>query len=1330
MTAGAGLFLSLRLKLILLLGGPLVVVLATTLLSVAPRPSGPSELDRHELRLHETFESLLAEASRVGSAALHSSPRQAWDEVRSRGGVLSGRIEGVGVLDRDLFFDSWAGMPVEPYEGFDDPARSDWSVRVDGVRTRLVARAGPDENGRWGLVSLVIDSTLDDLGFLDLLPPDLREHVQIDVVFLDAEELDAGTGVRQPPQPVGAADERSMPLVSSGGEVLAVATLAPAPREAQARRLRQVGRAWAAVLLLLALAALVDWRALSAGWGGLLLVSATVVSGRMLLVWQNVTGLLLPHELGAPSLYGSSKLWGALESPVDLLLTAAVLYLLCKAARVRLVKDGGRWLAGLGAGAATWAVIGITASLAENSRIPLLDRPAPFQWDGRFVLWVALLVAILGAAELWALLSRLTRSDARPAAEGARAVPLALAVVVLSAGSTGLLRYESGRLALEQLSTEFAPQVLSQESLRRLALADTMNEIIDRCDDVDIRAALSSSRPDFLAYDYWVDSRLFFSRFKSSLDFYNPEGEPLSHFGFGLPRLDEPIGGPGETSDELTIREEWMDESAAQPRLLHAEARIRRGDEVVAVVVGHVLNEPDNLAFLPSSQSYLAALGPGVPPLGTEAFSGGLNYVLYDAFGAVTLTTLQQPPAETDALRLSARRRETIRVRAGDEPYVAVALLEDDERLHLLLLPAPTLAERVGAAVRLSLLGLSLLALLTLIARAWPPGKGQRVVPRLRGSFYRKLLAALLVASVLPLVGLALFLRGYLERRGDAALIASATQFVSTAQRVIEDYTADVVEGEVELNDEILHWLRRIVGQEIHIYRDGRLQGSSTPELFDSGLLPLRLDGEVQHRLVEEGLPYLVAPMSIGPGEVPVAYAPVREFGGEPSGRLVVAVPLVLEERQIARGMSRVAEMILLATVALVGLLAVVAALLARTVARPVRELVEATGQIAAGDYGTRLQARTEDEVAELVHGFNTMASALARQRADIERRRDYIEALLRHATIGVLSLDSRGCIVTLNPAAGELLASAAGRLEVGAELDRALAGSQEFEPLARALSSARSGVPVDVDLARDPEPRRFRSVRVELSRADGESFGTLILLEDVTEQMRSNQLAAWAEMARSIAHEIKNPLTPIQLSAEHLARLLGDRDEGATPDEQACLETIINQVRALYDIAGEFSAYAKLPVLTPEPTDPVNFMRGVIDPYRASKPPGVTIEERYEPAPAIAADAKVLSRAVINLIENALQAMTDGGTLTVGVAEVDQNGTVELSVADTGPGLSREVRRRLFEPYFSTKSSGSGLGLAIARKAVEAHGGKIEVASEPNEGSVFRIRIPVVKPS
>jgi two-component system nitrogen regulation sensor histidine kinase NtrY len=226
---------------------------------------------------------------------------------------------------------------------------------------------------------------------------------------------------------------------------------------------------------------------------------------------------------------------------------------------------------------------------------------------------------------------------------------------------------------------------------------------------------------------------------------------------------------------------------------------------------------------------------------------------------------------------------------------------------------------------------------------------------------------------------------------------------------------------------------------------------------------------------------------------------------------------------------------------------------------------------------------------------------------------------------------------------------------------------------------------------------------------------------------MRSNQLAAWAEMAQAIAHEIKNPLTPIQLSTEHLERLLEDADRVPSDEVDRCLETIIKQVHALREIASEFSAYAKLPSLAPEPTDPVTLMRDVMAPYRAAPHPRVEIDEAYEDAPVILADRRVIARALVNLVENALQAMQDGGRLTVRVGPGERGNGAVLVVEDTGPGLAPDVRARLFEPYFSTKSSGTGLGLAIARRAVEAHGGHIEVSSGRGEGTVFRIRLPGV---
>jgi signal transduction histidine kinase len=1310
MTAAAGRFGSLRFKLFLLLAGPLLVALTAGLgdWSSAWRPSEATELARREQRLVATFDALLAEVAQVASTALADSPRVAWTGAKHRPGVLARRVEGIGLLGPDLEFITWEGMPADPPPWLADGSRPDWSVRVDGVRTRLLARAGPDGLGRLALVSFVIDSTLNDLSFRRLLPGDLRTGVQIDVEFGALEGADApGPGL--------------VPLRSPSGDLLGVADLAAASPAWRAKRTGDMGRAWAAVLFLALLAFLFDWKSICARPFGLLFAVAAIAAGRALAVWQHVTGGLLPRELGAASLYGSSKLWGLLQSPVDLWLTGAAICLACIATRRWCSRPGGsgtleRWIAGLAAAGTTLAVSGMATSLARNSRVPLLERPAPFEWDVRLVLWLALALSILGASELWAFLWSSRRAHARTG--GPAPVAVALVLVALSAGASLLVQHQSERQAVEQVDSELAPLVLEQAERRRLALTEALQEVVERYEH---RDDPGDAQPEFLAYRHWVGSQLFHSRYKSSLDFYTAEGEPLDHFGFGMPPLDETIPSVDGSVEQAEVREEWMDDMAAQPRLLHAEAPLVRGDEVVGFVVGHVLDEPDNLPFLPWSQTYLAALGPGVVRSVAQAPGGGLQYVLYDAFGEVDLTTLLQPPAETGELRDAAARGETLRVAAGDERYVALALEEDDGRLHLLLLPQLTLAGRLGAIVRLSLLGLSVLSVVALATRVFRPGGLRELIPVLRGSFYRKLLAALLLASIAPLVGLALFLRGYLEGRGDAALVSSATQLVSTAQRVVEDYSVEEVEGEPVLTDAVLYWLRRIVGQEIHVFRDGRLQASSTRELFDSGLLPPRLDGEVQRRLVDEGLPHLVVPMSVRSTDILVAYAPVR-WSGDPQSRLTVAVPLVLEQRQIARALSRVGEMTLLATVALVGLLAVAAALLARTVARPVRDLVAATGEIAAGDYATRLEPATEDEVAELVHGFNAMASALARQRADLERRRDYIETLLRHATIGVISLDADHRVVTLNPAATELLPSV--RLHVGDDLNAVLAASGEFEPLARGLGEARAGEPVDVDLAGD-EPRRLRAVRVELRKTDGESFGTLILLEDVTDLMRSNQLAAWAEMARAIAHEIKNPLTPIQLSTEHLARLLADRAEQPTAEEQACLDTIIKQVRALYDIAGEFSAYAKLPALAPEPIDPVAFMRGVVAPYRAAEPAGITITESYGESSSIAVDPKVLSRAVVNLIENALQAMPEGGTLTVGVDAGERDGHVALSVADTGPGLGQEVRRRLFEPYFSTKSSGTGLGLAIAQRAVEVHGGTIEVESASERGTVFRIYLP-----
>jgi signal transduction histidine kinase len=225
----------------------------------------------------------------------------------------------------------------------------------------------------------------------------------------------------------------------------------------------------------------------------------------------------------------------------------------------------------------------------------------------------------------------------------------------------------------------------------------------------------------------------------------------------------------------------------------------------------------------------------------------------------------------------------------------------------------------------------------------------------------------------------------------------------------------------------------------------------------------------------------------------------------------------------------------------------------------------------------------------------------------------------------------------------------------------------------------------------------------------------------------RSNRLAAWADMARQVAHEVKNPLTPIQLAAEHLRRVFADSREDFGSVLDSCTGTILEQVRALRGIVTEFSAYARPPMPMAESVDLAAVLEAAARPYAAVLPPGVLLEVRRSTVPAVRGDRRLLERAVVNLIENALQAVGDDGRVRLGLAE--RQGSVEIRVEDDGAGLSPEVRERAFEPHFSTKTGGSGLGLPLVRKIAEDHGGWAGLETEAGWTRAV-IRLPISDPA
>jgi len=227
----------------------------------------------------------------------------------------------------------------------------------------------------------------------------------------------------------------------------------------------------------------------------------------------------------------------------------------------------------------------------------------------------------------------------------------------------------------------------------------------------------------------------------------------------------------------------------------------------------------------------------------------------------------------------------------------------------------------------------------------------------------------------------------------------------------------------------------------------------------------------------------------------------------------------------------------------------------------------------------------------------------------------------------------------------------------------------------------------------------------------------------------RSNRLAAWADMARQVAHEVKNPLTPIQLSAEHLRRVFADRSEDFAHTLETCTDTILKQVRTLRGIVTEFSAFARPPADERSAQDPRTMLEEAVRPYQAGLPPRVELTLDLDgAAPAVRADRRLLERAIVNLLENALQAVGEAGAIRVSLRTRDEGRRVEIEVRDSGPGVAPEVRDRIFEPFFSTKTSGSGLGLALVKKIVEDHGGGVSLESTPGEPTRALLWLPAAE--
>lgn len=418
------------------------------------------------------------------------------------------------------------------------------------------------------------------------------------------------------------------------------------------------------------------------------------------------------------------------------------------------------------------------------------------------------------------------------------------------------------------------------------------------------------------------------------------------------------------------------------------------------------------------------------------------------------------------------------------------------------------------------------------------------------------------------------------------------------------------------------------------------------------------------------------------------------------------------------------------------------ALLVARRLVRPVSELAEGTRLVASGDYSTRLAVSRDDELGFLVRSFNAMTRALHEARQDAERNRllltmerEYLESVLQHLRSGVIALDERLQLRTANAAAASILECDlrmnCQRFSGELQEDCPLAG-QFFETVQAAfLSRDREWSQEVVVFARTG--RKVLMARGVWLPSHGADAGLhVIVFDDMTEFLRAQRDAAWGEVARRLAHEIKNPLTPIQLSAERLARRLGKTLQG---EERELLlratQTIVQQVDALKTLVNAFRDYAQAPRLSLVQLDLNQLIHDVCELYRSDHSPIPIRMQLDSDLPVIRADAGRLRQLLHNLLKNSLEALQGDPDGTVQVStlrrEDGQGARVELVVADNGPGIPENLLERIFEPYTTEKPRGTGLGLAVAKKIAEEHGGIIDCRNALEGGAIFTVRIPLI---
>lgn len=723
---------------------------------------------------------------------------------------------------------------------------------------------------------------------------------------------------------------------------------------------------------------------------------------------------------------------------------------------------------------------------------------------------------------------------------------------------------------------------------------------------------------------------------------------------------------------------------------------------------------------------------------------------------------------------ISSRRKAIILLAAGI--FLLLAILVSQAAFNLTFLSPTSNQQTLIFAALSALIFLLFVALTFVLGRNLLKLFAERRLGVLGSKFRTRLVMAGLILSFLPVIVMFWFAYGLMNRSIDkwfsrpveevredtAAMVSLLSRYA--AQNANAEAISIANEPEVQRSfsghsfsavmDQFRGHERTLQGGFAIAVLDGNAEaslGAPGPWSVLKNALPAKFNGKDAAPFTWQGTNYILGSAPVGErGYILVAMPLPHNFSEtvkqiEDSERRYFELS---QERKLVR--RTYMGLLLLLTVLVLFATTWLALFLSKLVTRPVAALAEATQEISRGRLDYRVEVRAADEIGDLVRSFNRMAEELESSRRQIEtssrelsaansaleQRRRHIETILESIPTGVLSLDAERRITHVNEALLRIFHPLAGGggsplVLIGSRLADVFPSEvmEDLEPLLRRAD--RMGTTTTQLELMLPTARLNLAVTVATLQHEGQRVGYVLVFEDLSDLLRAQKQAAWREVARRVAHEIKNPLTPIALSAERIRRHL---ERGTTPDAasievlRSCADTIAGSVDTVRTLVDEFSTLARFPAAHPQPAN----INVIVDSALAmfnGRLDNIQVRTFLSPElPKVMADPDAIKRALANLVDNAAEAVQSSMVreIQISTALVASRDAVEITVSDTGHGVTQELKEKLFLPYFSTKKRGTGLGLAIVSRIIEDHRGSIRVEENRPVGAKFIVELPV----